>query len=315
MPKRFLLLACLLALAMPAARADDDDLESTLGEVGEQYAIAYLTPLVHSFGANQNSGLFHTAHIPRRSLTFSIGLKVQGAHLSAGDQSFRRVLGNVALNDYLDLEPGDPYYGATGDVVFEGPTAIGDDEVEGTATAYVDGLPVYQEGTISGLVKTRWVPLVVPELQVGGFAGLKGSLRWVPESDVPEVGQTKLFGYGLQWSPNVLLPAWPVDVIVGFARQEIDVGTLLETEASSVFVAASKQYGLATLYGGLAKESSSVKVSYVEEFTGDPVEFEMDGVMESRVTIGTTLDLGVMVNLEAGIGDLAVYNFGLLFGK
>jgi len=312
MPKRFLMLLLPLALVAPAQA--DDDLESTLSEVGEEYAVAYLTPLIHSFGANLNSGLYHTAHIPQTGLTWSLGVKVQATHLAEGDQSFRKVLRNVELNDYLDLEPGDPYYDATGDIVFEGPTACGDDETEGTATAYVDGMPVYQEGTITGLVETRWSPLFAPELQVGGVAGFKASLRWLPEIDLSEVGKTKLFGWGVQWSPNFLLPTWPVDVMVGFSREEVDIGTIFEAEAKSFFVAASKTYGVATLYGGFAKESSSVEVAYEEERTGARVDFEVDGIMENRFTLGATLDLGVMLNAEVGMGDLVVYNVGLMFG-
>lgn len=322
MSKRFLLL--LLPLALVAATAwaqdgdqvgdQDGDLESTLSEVGEEYALAYLAPLIHSWGANQNSGLFHTAHIPQTGITWSVGVKVQGTYLAESDQSFRKVLRGVELNDYLDLQPGDPYYGETGDIVFEGPTAFGDTETEGTATAYVDGLPVYQEGTITGLVDTRWSPLFAPEVQVGGIAGLRLSLRWLPEIDLSEVGKTKLFGYGLQWSPNYLLPTWPVDVMVGFSREQIDVGTILTSESQSFYVAASKPYGIATIYGGFAKESSTVSVTYEESGSGARVDFEEDGIMENRLTLGATLDLGVMLNAEMGVGDLVVYNVGLLFG-
>ena len=313
MLKRFLMLLFALLLVAAVAQAADD-LEDTLSEVGEEYAIAYLTPLIHSWGANQNTGLFHTAHIPRTGITWTLGVKIQGTYLAEADQSFRKVLHDVDLNDYLDLQPGDPYYGATGDIVLEGPTAFGDTETEGTATAYVGGLPVYQEGTITGLLDTRWAPLFAPELQVGGVAGFKASLRWLPEIDLSELGKTKLLGYGLQWSPNYLLPTWPVDVMVGFSREEIDIGTILNSEARSFFIAASKAYGVATIYGGFAKESSSVSVTYEEAGSGVRVDFDADGVMENRLTVGATLDLGVLLNAEMGVGDLVVYNVGLMFG-
>ncbi len=317
MPRRalWLLLAVLLA-SLPALAQDDDDqdLEELLTQVGEAYAEAYVTPLIHSFGANQNSALYHTARIPRSRLTFSVGVKVMGTYMSEDDQTFRRVLRDIDLTEFFDLQPGDPGYGQTGDVVIEGPTAIGDTDTDGTITGYVNGLPLVQEEGIPGLVDTRWVPLFAPEVQVGGVMGLKASLRWLPELEFSDYGKTKYLGYGLQWNANTVLPPLPVDIVVGFFRQEIDLGTIVETEASSFFAAASKQYGLATVYGGVAAESSSMKVLYEEETTGATVDFEVDGDNSARFTLGATLDLGAKLNAEIGLGKLTVVSAGLMFG-
>ena len=42
--------------------------------------------------------------------------------------------------------------------------------------------------------------MVVPQASVGGVAGLRATVRWLPEIDLADVGKTKLFGYGLQCS-------------------------------------------------------------------------------------------------------------------
>jgi hypothetical protein len=302
------------ALAQVDLASDDDGLEELLTQVGEEYAIAYTTPLIHSFGANQNSALFHTADIPRSSLTFSVGVKVMGTYLSEDDQTFRRVIRDVDLTEFFDLQPGDPGFGQTGDIVLEGPTVMGDTEEKGTITGYVAGLPIVQEEGIEGLVDTRWVPMFAPEVQVGGVAGLKASLRWLPEIDLSDYGKTKYLGYGLQWNVNTVLPPMPVDIMVGFFTQQIDVGTIVETDATSFYAAASKQYGIATVYGGLAAESSTMKVSYTEEGTDTTVDFELDGDNKARFTLGTTLNLGAMLNAEIGFGKLTVFSAGLMFG-
>jgi hypothetical protein len=307
-------------LLLPAAGAvaqdgnDDDDLESLLIQVGREYAAAYVMPLASGWGANQNSGLFHTARIPHSRLTFSVGVKVMGTYMSEDDKNFRRVLRDVPLNDYLDLQPGDPGFGETGDVVLEGPTLIGDPDAVGTATGYVNGLPIYQVETIGGLVETRWIPLFAPEIQVGGIAGFKAALRWLPEIDLGDFGKTKYLGYGLQWSPGPMLPNLPVDVVVGFFKQDIDLGTIIETDATSVFVAASKSFPLVTVYGGLARESSTMTVNYTREDTDTEVSFEVDGEMSTRLTLGATLNVGAKLNAELGIGKLTVFTAGLLFG-
>ncbi len=320
MPRRYLLLLIPLLMAAVPGQAqnggdtDGDDLEALLVQVGKEYAKAYITPLVHGWGANQNSGLFHTASIPRARLTLAFGLRAMGTHLNEKDQTFSRVLTDIELNDYLDLQPGDPGFGETGDIVLAGPTVVGNSDTKGTITGYVNGIPLVQQETIEGLVETRWIPLLAPEAQIGGLFGARFSLRWLPEIDLGDFGKTKYLGYGLQWSPNFLLPMLPVDVAIGFFKQEIDLGTVVQTEASSVFLAASKSYALATIYGGLATESSTMKVSYTEENSDVEVEFEMDGAMSSRLTLGATLNLGVKLNAEVGVGKLTVYTAGLLFG-
>jgi hypothetical protein len=311
MHRRFLLLLVPVIL-LSVAPAAGQDLEELLTQVGEEYAVAYTEPLIHAFGANQNSGLYHTAHIPRSSLTFSIGLKVQGTYLDEGDQDFQKVLRDVDLHDYFpdEFQPGE-----TGDIVLAGPTVFGSPDEMGTATAYMNGVPVYQVETIEGLIDTRWAPMAAPEFTLGGIAGLKGTLRWLPEIDLDNYGKSKYLGYGLQWSPNFLLgPTFPVDVMVGFFTQEIDLGTIVQTDASSYFVAASKSFGRATLYGGFSKEESTMTVDYTEEGSDTRVNFEMDGKMTSRATVGATLNLGAKLNLEMGVGKMVVYNVGLLFG-
>jgi hypothetical protein len=313
--RSFLVLLALAALAVPALSQDSDDdesLEDLLTTVGEEYARGYTAPLISAWGANQNSALYHTANIPGSRLTVTFGVKFMGTHLSEDDQDFRVVLEDVEVGDYFDGVSG------TGDIVMEGPTIFGDDETVGTMTAYVGGLPVAQTETIEGLVNTRWAPLVAPQVDVGGYFGARASLRWLPEIDLSDYGKTKYLGYGLSWSPNFLLdPTFPVDLMIGFFKQEIDVGTILETDASSLYVAASKQFSAFVVYAGLAKESSTMEVAYTYEEPGfDPTEvsFESDGEMESRFTLGATLDAPVKLNAELNVGKLVVYSAGLLFG-
>lgn len=311
--RSLLVLLALVALVVPAA---SEDLEDLLTDVGEQYARGYTAPLIHAWGANQNSALYHTAAIPRSRLTISFGIKMMATHISEDDQTFRSVYENVALSDFL---PSDhPYHDQTGDVVMQGPTVFGDTETMGTLTAYAGGLPVYQVETIEGLIDTRWVPLAAPQLEVGGIMGLRGTLRWLPEVDAGDYGKTKYLGYGVAWSPNALLPTLPVDVMVGYFSQEIDVGTIVETDASSLYLAASRSFGPLIGYVGVASESSSMDVAYTVEDDGyaEDVEvaFAVDGEMENRFTLGATLDTPLKLNAEINVGTLTVFSAGLMAG-
>ena len=306
-----LILAALAILpALAAVPAAAEELEGLLEDVTSQYAQAYLAPFTHSFGPNLIGGIFHTAAIPRSRLTIDYGVKVTATYLAAEDQSFQKVIENVDISDY----DGSFAPGTMGDIVMSGPTVFGNDETPGTVSGYVGGVQVFSQDTIEGLVDTRYSPMVVPQASVGGIAGFRATVRWLPEMDLGDVGKTKVFGYGLQWSANTVAPTLPVDVMVGFFNQTVEVGTLIETDASSMFVAASKSFALATLYAGYAKEDSETDIAYTYSGDGSSVAFTVDDTQESRFTVGATLNVLAKLNLEMGHGDLTTYTAGLMFG-
>lgn len=300
-------LAVLPTLAVGTAAAEE--LEGLLEDVTAAYSSAYLAPFTHSFGPNLNGGLYHTAAIPRSRLTIEFGVKVTATYLSEADQSFQKVIEDVDLGDYDAA-----FTGQTGDIVLSGPTVFGDDENPGSVAGYINGIQVFSQDTIEGLVDTRYSPMVVPQASVGGIAGFRATVRWLPEMDLGDVGKTKVFGYGLQWSANSVAPTLPVDVMVGFFNQTVEVGTLIETDASSMFIAASKAFSLATLYAGYAKEDSETDIAYTYSGDGSAVAFTVDDTQESRFTVGATLNVLAKLNVEMGHGDLTTYTAGLMFG-
>jgi hypothetical protein len=301
-------LAALIFAAAPAVAADDS-LEDLLQQVGEDYAISYSSPFLYAFGPNQNSGMYQTAHIPWGGLTFGFGVKVMATHLNIADQSFSKNIENVNLGVY------DPIYeGETGDVVMSGPTLFGDTETNGTITGYLHGIPVFHQETIPGLIDTRFVPLAAPEAYIGGIFGLKATIRYFPEIDMSDYGKTKYFGYGLQWSPNGLIPTLPFDVMIGFFDQELKVGTLLETSAQTYFIGASKDFSLLRVYGGFAKDKSDMSISYEYLEDGSNVSFSVDGTQEKHMTVGVALNFILGLYAEMNAGDLTTYSTGLMIG-
>jgi hypothetical protein len=307
-----------IAAGVPArAQSDSKGLEEVLQEVGQEYATSYLAPLTQSLGANQNSGLYTTSLIPRSKLTFTIGLKAMGTKLADADSAFSKTLSVAALDETFGVNPGDAAYGQSGTVVMSGPTVFGNDGRKGSITAYYQGLPVGTVEGIEGLVDTRWSPLAVPEASIGGIAGLRATVRWLPDIDAgSDVGKIKLFGWGLQYGVTSAMPMVPVDVSVGIFRQSLDFGTVVETEATSLYLAASKQVGVLTLYGGAAKESSKFKVHYTWVETGDRVAFDVDGAQKTRFTLGAALNFGVKLSADANFGsEVTTYAVGFGFGN
>ncbi|MBM4130485.1 hypothetical protein FJ250_05570 [bacterium] len=300
----------LAALAIAAAPAAAEELEGLLEDVTGEYAQAYLAPFTHSFGPNLNGGIFHTAAIPRSRLTIEFGVKATATHLAEEDQSFQTVIENVDLSDYDNTFAS----GTMGDIVMSGPTVFGDDEAMGSVAGYINGVQVFSQETIEGLVKTRYSPMAVPQASLAGIAGLRATVRWLPEVDLGEIGKTKVFGYGLQWGINTVAPTLPIDIMVGFFNQTVEVGTLIETDASSMFVAASKAFPLATIYAGYAKEDAETDIAYTYGGDDSAVAFTVEGTQESRFTVGATLNVLAKLNVEMGHGDLTTYTAGLMFG-
>ncbi|MBU0741289.1 hypothetical protein KKG45_11670 [bacterium] len=298
-----------------AQAQDGNDLEQLLEDMSGAYAEGYLAPLVTGFGINQNSALYHTAFIPGTTVTISLGLKVMGTKLSDEDQTFR-VVRNITINEDYGVNPGEEGYGEDGVVVMSGPTVFGSEDEGGRMTVLYHGLPVHVEdlSDLTGLVESKFVPLAMPQASVGGIMGMEATLRWLPDIEIQSGVKVKLWGIGLAASANYWLPTLPVDVKVGFFNQSLDVGDYVATDARSLYVVASKEFSMLTAYGGLSRESSSMDVTYTYSGTGEEIAFSLDGVQKNRMTIGATLNLGLKINGEIGLGDLTSFSGGLMFG-
>ena len=312
------ILAVCLVLTVGVTTSRADSLQQLLQEVGPEYGEAYASPFIHTFGPNQNSNLFSTASIPYSGLTFGIGIKVMATQLNEDDKTFRKVVKVSNLGDY------DPSLeGRTGTFVMSGPTIFGDENETGKVDVYADGVYVDTIEGISGFWDTSWVPLATPEVQVGGIAGLMVTLRYLPSIQMGDFGKTTYLGYGLQWSASGVLENLPIDLMIGFFRTSLDVDNdqdlgpskLVDSEANSYFLAASKSWPAMTLYGGFAMEDSKMEVAYLLDNDPDQkVNFSVDGRQETRFTVGLTLDILLDLNVEAGFGDMTTYSAGLMFG-
>ncbi len=308
-----LMILVLTSWAVPALAQDGGELEGTLEKMGGAYAQGYLAPLISGFGINQNSALYHTAHIPNTTISITVGLKVMATKLTDNDKDFS-VVESITLDEDVGLNPGDIGYGEDGQIVMSGPTVFGDEDASGYMRAYFHGIQVYEEELpdLGGFIDTDYVPLAMPQATLGGIMGLEGTLRWLPEMTFSDM-KVNLMGIGVAASANYWIPALPVDVKVGYFKQSLDVGDYIETDAKSLYIAASKAFTMLTVYGGLANESSSMDVSYTSDDSED-VNFSLDGVQENRMTIGATLNLGLKINAEIGMGDLTTYAGGAMFG-
>ncbi len=260
-----------ILLVAPGIAAQDleDYLSRYLGDNGKKY----LQPLGDAFGANLNSGLYHTAHIPRMGLHIGIEVIATGALISDAQRSF-------TATTEAGFEP---------QTSLEVPTVFGD-----TAPVSVPG----QGGTVynfPGGYDLSVMPLAMPQITIGSLLGTEVTLRYATAKLNEEVGNIDLLGVGIRHSLSQYIPLFPVDVAASVFYQTLTVGDLLETKTHVIGLSASKTFSLFTLYGGLSHENSVMEASYEhgEGEEAETISFDLEGANSVRLTLGATLKLAI----------------------
>ena len=228
-----------------------------------------------------------------------------------------------------------------------GPTIVGpsDESIEiefeeKIITVTVDTLlgPVDYDVTVPGqffdlgvgglLDEVPMMPLAAPQLSLGTIYGTKAVFRYLPTYSVPDIGDFSYFGFGIQHNPKAWLPIpLPIDFCASYFTQTMELGEYVTANATAFGVNASKTLGFKFLsitpYAGYMLESSNMVFKYtydpgtVQGQVLDPVsiKFDIDGKNKSRLTLGTTLRLGVFnINADYNIGKYNSFTAGFALG-
>jgi hypothetical protein len=171
------------------------------------------------------------------------------------------------------------------------------------------------------------LPLAAPQLSIGTFAGTKLALRFLPEVELdPEIGKLQYLGFGIQHNPAYWLPVKiPVDLGLSFFTQDLKVGDIIETKATTFGLNVSKTWGMKLLnvtpYAGISAESSQMKFHYdYPTNTTDPnmpanvnIAFDVDGENSSRITLGTSFRMALFnLNFDYNIAKYSSATMGLM---
>ena len=259
----------------PAAGQIEDQLSAYTGRNAE----GYLQPLADAFGANLNSGLFHSAHIPRTGLTLTLELPMMAVFFGDDDRTFSATTeGNF-----------------TPEQTTSAPTVVGSGQVKlvtgsgGTQFAFPGGFNLNS------------FALAVPQLRIGSVMGTQALIRYIAFNiGDEELGNISLFGFGLRHSiSQYLSPAFPVDLAGGFFWQSLNIGenqqgsSLLSSSAFTVGVQASRRFVVIEPYAGLSLDRHSVDVAYTSDVAGSELDIDLD--FEATSTLHLTL--GLCLNL------------------
>jgi len=287
----------LLAFIFSNAQAQSP-IEDAVKQLTSDNAKGYLQPLATSFGANLNSGMYHSASIGE--MGFSCRFDIVGMATSIGS----------AEKKYNAIAPlpfsQEPVETAT---LFGGLGTVVDGPVPGVEYQFQNGQ-----------VKTDYILFAAPQLTIGDVYYSQVVIRYVPVPKIGDFPKTTLFGFGARHNVSHYFPFVPLDVAANIYYQTFKIGDLLNAKSFSFGAEASKSFSVLTLYGGLQYESSSMDVSYEYQgqygpSMGTKINLSMDGKNNFRFIAGANINLFVL-NLfaDVNIGSMTMFSGGIGFG-
>lgn len=323
---------CLLILPGSAPAqvldADSGDIEGAIATLTTQDAALYIRPVTNGLGAGMNTAWFSTAGSHGLG-GFDIGVRIVGAFVPTEDELFApSVPGSIIFQGQTYTDPYGPQNGG----LLATPTATGG----GTGLTLVpqgefrnaiigDGQnPDNFDVTYPDGFDFPFVPFAAIQGAVGVGGGAEVILRWVPSFEPdPDVGSISMFGFGLKYSLDRLMPRSPVRLAVAYGHTEFDVGTYLNGRSNELSLIGSLGTPIVTVYGAATYEDSDFDVQYTFEnpngtpglpADGEVIQFEQDGANSTRLTLGTTLGFGPgRLNVDYAVANYNVLSVGLLF--
>jgi hypothetical protein len=313
--RRFIAIAGFL-LAFSAGVYAQEDLSTQLSKVAGTNAANYLSPLLSAWGADLNSGFYHSADL-HDVLGFDVGLKAGAVLVNDQDRVFDFVLPSQIIFKYqgvdFPLTAGVDY----DNVISGSPTAVGDRTGKTVAlkvkqtSSYIPlrGQTIFSLTTPGGF-DMKYAPLLMPQAAIGLPFGLEVVGRFVPNITLANnVGKVNFIGFGLRHSLDQYIPMMPIDVAIHFMTQKLTFSDMNDNKimgasGTAYGIEVSKSLVLFTLYGGYQIEKSSWTLEPYKYF--DPATsvsitapgFSVDGQNTSRFHAGVRVLL-LIVNVHA----------------
>jgi hypothetical protein len=251
----------------------------------------YLQPFADAFGANLNSGLYHTARIPKQGLHFYVGIETMIALIRNDQRTYTALL--IDENGLPVEKPGLP-------------TVFGSEDHPPIDLA--PGLSY----NLPGGFDIRAFPIVAPRVTFGSLAGTEFSLRWVEVDLGVDFGLLKINGFGLRHSFSQYFPLFPLDLCFGFFVQDFKLGRIFKANMGYFGAQASRSLGPLTLYGGIGIEKSTFTLENDEVLLVTPITF--DSANRTRLNAGVTLRVLILklhVDYSLGMQNVLVAGIGI----
>ena len=284
-----------LALFLLSGNLTAQDLNSLLERYSGDNAPGYIQPLVTSFGANLNTGMFRSAHIPKGGLHIDIRANGMLAFISDDQKTFKaKTQGNFLPEQEVE----------TSTVLGAGQGA----EVEGEGGVTFNFPGGYEYDII---------PALAPTVTIGSLFGTEGSVRFFESKISDELGDLSFLALGVRHSISQYFTD-SFDLSMGYQYTNFDIGDVLEMDAWILHAEIGRSFSILDLYSGLGIENTSADVEYDFEFSDDQVErvrVSTEGENEFRVFAGFALNLAILhINMDFHLGQQNLANVGVSIG-
>jgi hypothetical protein len=166
-----------------------------------------------------------------------------------------------------------------------------------------------------GGLNASMLPLAVPQLTLGSVFGTDVTVRYFGYSTNKEIGKLNLFSWGLRHSISQYVKVLPLDLAVGFYKQQFTLGDYVKSNSWYAGVQASKRVLLFTFYGGLGYENTKMDLHYTNLNDNTKIDFSLTGSNSIRFTAGVTFNLGpVKLNVDYNLASQSTLCVGLGIG-
>ncbi|MBN2347842.1 MAG: hypothetical protein JXJ22_03340 [Bacteroidales bacterium] len=289
--KKIIVSVCILIFAISLVHGQD--IEDMVSKYTQENGQGYMQPLADAFGATFNSGLYHSASIKKLGFQAYLGVVSSFAFIPDSKKTFE-----ATTEGFFE-----PVTTADVPTIFGAAESVEVDGNGGTTYVFPAGLNV------------SMVPFIVPQLTIGSVYGTDLTLRYFSVGINEELGDVKLFSWGIRHSISQHFDLLPVDIAVGFYSQTFSIGDLVSAKASVINAQVSRNVMLFTFYGGLGYENSNLDIKYTNTAEDTEISFKLKGNNKIRFTAGVTFNLGpVKINVDYNLSDQSVLCAGLGFG-
>lgn len=336
MKKMLLVLIPLLVISSGIfAQSSSSSFDDVMAQLTDVAGKAYLKPISNAIGANLNSGWMTQVpeatkfqfHIEVKAAAMATFISNDVKNFSASGQFYfneSQIQTILSSGNITPTSVGQTQYNALVNqmkntkynVTFSGPTVVGK-ENEYLKIAF-PGDPNIKNSNGQALGKTDITikevngfmsdlpvfPLVAPQVTVGTVFGTNLSFRYMSLNNIQDVGKLTWFGIGGVHNPGVWFPnPLPVDIGLGFYKQNIKLGDIIESNSSLFGIYIGKTFGSAisfSPYAGLTFENSKTTIKYTSNQTVSgvsvkvPINFELEGENSAGGLIGFTFKLGIL---------------------
>ncbi len=316
----------LIFIIIPLFNITAQSLSSNLSKVAADYAKLYLQPFADAAGAELNSGLFFSSMlnpVDENKLNISFSLESAVTVLPASEQSF-----NASYNDTVMYNYNGQYYPVNGQVTVKNAPTIFGSKTPGIANVDINSsiyilpgisYPVKEkrtEQTIGGLYNSTYIPIVIPQIEVGSYEGTSLVVRGLLPIKIGNFGKLNFWGFGLRHNIKHDLKSLPFNLALGIIYQNLslsdttnnDVG-VLNTFALNLYT--SKSFGIFDVYGGLQFESATLKAnySYYNNNSQNPYTVTIDFSLKGKNLLRGVAGIAVLLGNFYTDLDLNLSNF------